>query len=64
MSDVRVMLAKRFHTMEPGFPTADAVAVRGDRILAVGSLDEVKASLGTSLTTSTTPSKTSWSCRG
>lgn len=45
MSDVRVMLAKRFHTMEPGFPTAEAVAVRGDRILAVGSLDEVKASL-------------------
>ena len=40
------MRARRFHTMEPGFPTAEAVAVRGDRILAVGSLETVVASLG------------------
>jgi predicted amidohydrolase YtcJ len=46
MSDVRIMRARRFHTMEPGFPTADAVAVRGDRILAVGSFDTVVAALG------------------
>lgn len=32
--------------MEPGFPTVEAVAVRGDRIIAVGSLDTVLASLG------------------
>ena len=32
--------------MEPGFPTAEAVAVRGDRILAVGSFDAVVAALG------------------
>jgi hypothetical protein len=46
MSDVRIMRARRFHTMEPGFPTADAVAVRGDRILAVGSFDTVVTALG------------------
>ena len=46
MSDVRVVRARRFHTMEPGFPTAEAVAVRGDRILAVGSFDAVVAALG------------------
>jgi len=46
MSDVRVLVARRFHTMEPAFPTAEAVAVRGDRILAVGSLAEVNAALG------------------
>ncbi len=46
MSEVRIMRARRFHTMEPGFPTADAVAVRGDRILAVGSFDTVVTALG------------------
>jgi predicted amidohydrolase YtcJ len=45
-SVVRVLVARRFHTMEPAFPTAEAVAVRGDRILAVGSLGDVRASLG------------------
>lgn len=46
MSEVRVLVARRFHTMEPGVPTAEAVAVRGDRILSVGSLETVLASLG------------------
>ena len=46
MSDVRVMRARRFRTMEPGFPTAQAVAVRGDRIVAVGSFETVVAALG------------------
>ena len=32
--------------MEPGFPTAQAVAVRGDRIVAVGSFETVVAALG------------------
>ena len=41
----RVFLAKTILTMEPANPRATAVAVAGDRILAVGSLDEVKKSL-------------------
>jgi predicted amidohydrolase YtcJ len=41
----RIFTARKIHTMEPGNPTATAVAVAGDRILAVGSLDEVKKSL-------------------
>ena len=46
MDAARILRAQRFHTMEPGFPTADAVAVRGGRILAVGSFDTVVAALG------------------
>jgi len=38
--------AKKILTMERGYPEATAVAVAGKRILAVGSLDEVKAALG------------------
>jgi len=41
-----VFVARRFHTMEPGFPTAEAVAVREGRILAVGSLATVTSALG------------------
>jgi hypothetical protein len=44
-SKVTVMTAKRFHTLEPGFPTAEAVALRDGRILSVGTLDEVTATL-------------------
>lgn len=32
--------------MEPGFPTVEAVAVRGDRIVAVGTLQQVEAAVG------------------
>ena len=48
MADARttVFVARRFHTMEPGFPTAEAVAVRDGRILAVGSLQTVTDALG------------------
>ncbi|MFV0533784.1 MAG: amidohydrolase family protein [Cumulibacter sp.] len=35
--------AKLIRTMDPTRPTAEAVAVRGDRIRAVGSLEELKA---------------------
>ena len=38
----RVFTARKILTMEPANPTATAVAVAGDRILAVGSLEEVK----------------------
>ena len=41
-----VFVAKKIITMERDNPTATAVAVAGDRILAAGSLDEVKAALG------------------
>ncbi|MHB8069593.1 MAG: amidohydrolase [Desulfobaccales bacterium] len=43
---VTIYPAKKILTMEPGNPEATAVAVAGKRILAVGSLDEVKAALG------------------
>ncbi len=41
MSDITVYPARRIITMNPGFPSAEAVAVQGDRILGVGSLDEL-----------------------
>ena len=41
----RVFTAGKIITMEPANPTATAVAVAGDRIIAVGSLDEVKKAL-------------------
>ena len=43
---VTVYTAKKILTMEPANPEASAVAVAGKRILAVGSLSEVKAALG------------------
>ncbi len=48
MTDDRttVFVARRFHTMEPGFPTVEAVAVRAGRILAVGSFETVTGALG------------------
>jgi hypothetical protein len=41
-----VYQARQIVTMHDGCPTATTVAVRGDRIVAVGSLDEVAAALG------------------
>ena len=49
MSDtdaVTVLVAERIVTMDPARPSAAAVAIRGSRIVAVGSLDEVTAALG------------------
>jgi hypothetical protein len=43
---VTIYTAKKILTMERGNPEATAVALAGKRILAVGSLDEVKAALG------------------
>jgi predicted amidohydrolase YtcJ len=43
---VTVYRAKKILTMERSNPEATAVAVRGKRILAVGTLDEVRAALG------------------
>ena len=39
---VTVFVAKKIHTMDPGWPEATAVAVRGGTILDVGRLDDVK----------------------
>jgi predicted amidohydrolase YtcJ len=46
VTPVMIFVAKKIVTMERGNPIATAVAVEGDRIVAVGSLDEVKAALG------------------
>lgn len=45
-SAVTVMVAKRFHTLDAGFPVVDAVAIRGGRVICVGSLDQVTTALG------------------
>lgn len=39
---VTVFVAKKFVTMDPGWPEAGAVAVQNGRILSVGSLDDLK----------------------
>ena len=41
-----IYVAKEVVTLDPDKPSATAVAVVGDRILAVGSLDELKAAAG------------------
>ncbi len=46
LGPVTVYTAKKVLTMERSNPEATAVAVAGKRILAVGSLEEVKAALG------------------
>ncbi|ADV46528.1 amidohydrolase [Nitratifractor salsuginis] len=43
MPEITIYTAKKFLTMDPTNPEAKAVAVVNDRILAVGSLDELKA---------------------
>ncbi|MEE8475056.1 MAG: amidohydrolase [Myxococcota bacterium] len=43
---LRVLVAKKILTMEPDQPVATAVAIASGRILALGSLDEVRAALG------------------
>src|SRR5512135_3917446 len=44
-SPTRVFTAAKIITMEPANPTATAVAIAGHRILAVGSLEEVRKAL-------------------
>src|SRR4051794_19785326 len=41
-----VLLGGKVATVDPKRPTAEAVAVRGDRILAVGSNQEIKRLVG------------------
>ncbi|MFT7600041.1 MAG: putative amidohydrolase YtcJ [Acidimicrobiales bacterium] len=42
MDDLRVFTAARIHTMDPGRPLANAVAVSGGRIVSVGSLESMQ----------------------
>jgi hypothetical protein len=44
-STTRVYVARKFITMDDRVPSADAVAVRGSKVIAVGSLETVKASI-------------------
>ena len=46
LPSVTIYSAKQIVTLDPDKPTAQAVAVVGDRILAVGSLDDLKAAAG------------------
>ncbi len=46
-SSPRILTARKILTMEPERPTATAVAIAGGRIVEVGSLDEVRAAVGT-----------------
>jgi hypothetical protein len=43
---VTIFRAKEIITLDPDRPSATAVAVLGDRILAVGSVDDLKAAAG------------------
>lgn len=46
LPQIVIYTAKEIVTLDPARPSAQAVAVVGDRILAVGTLDEVKAVAG------------------
>jgi len=47
LPEMVIYTAKEIVTLDPAKPTVPAVAVVGDRILATGSLDELKAAAGT-----------------
>ncbi len=47
LPQIVIYSAREIVTLDPAKPTARAVAVVGDRILAVGELDELKAAAGT-----------------
>ncbi|MDG2112376.1 MAG: amidohydrolase family protein, partial [Actinomycetota bacterium] len=42
MSDITVYTARKVRTMEASMPTAEAVAVRGDRIVEVGTVESMR----------------------
>ncbi len=44
---ITVYLARKIHTMDPSLPTATAIAVRGERIVEVGTLDSLRPWLDT-----------------
>lgn len=46
MTDAVIHRARKVVTVDPALPSADAVAVRGDRIIAVGTVDELISAWG------------------
>lgn len=42
MTEITVYTARRIHTMNPSMPRADAVAVRGGRIVEAGTLETLR----------------------
>ncbi|MCY4046170.1 MAG: amidohydrolase [Cellvibrionales bacterium] len=40
--EITVFVAKKIVTMDPNFPTGTAVAIKGDRIISVGTLESLK----------------------
>ncbi len=46
LPEIVIYPAKEIVTLDPERPTAGAAAVLGDRILAVGSLDQLRAAAG------------------
>ncbi len=46
LPEVKIYTAKEIVTLDPAKPTAQAVAVVGDRILATGTLAELKTAAG------------------
>ncbi len=58
-----IFTAKEILTLDPANPSAEAVAVVGGRILAVGSLDELKKAAGDHHTSWTTRLRTRSSFR-
>ena len=39
---ITVYTARQIHTMDPSLPTATAMAVRGDRIIEVGTVESLR----------------------
>ena len=39
---ITVYPARQIHTMDPSLPTATAMAVRGDRIIEVGTMESLR----------------------
>ncbi len=46
LSQTVIYTARKFITMNPAKPTADAIAIRDGKFVAVGNLDEVSATVG------------------
>ncbi len=46
LSPTLIIINARIHTMDPSRPTADAVAIYGNRVVAIGSTREIKSMSG------------------
>lgn len=61
LPQIVIYQAKEIVTLDPAKPTVQAVAVLGDRIIATGALDELKAAAGKQPYRVDTTSRTRWS---